>query len=62
MKFFAGIVLGASIVISMLYEHFGMFCWLLFVSFVLTLSFNKQLWNEPDTKKGTTAANSRTRR
>lgn len=62
MKYFGFFALGATMAVSMMYDYFSIFCMTVFISIILTLSVSKQLWNNIDTKKGTTAANSRTRR
>lgn len=55
MKYFGFFALGATMTISMMYGYFSIFCISSFVSFILTLSVSKQLWNKPDTKKDASA-------
>lgn len=62
MKYFIGFGLGVTMTISMLYDYFSIFCMTLFISLIFAASVSKCFWNDVDAKKGTTAANSRTRR
>lgn len=59
MKYFVGFLLGVTMTISMMYGYFSVFCITLLASFIMALSVCKQLWNDVDTKKDTTAENSR---
>ena len=55
MKYLGFFTLGAMMAVSMMYGYFSIFCISSFVSFILTLSVSKQLWNNPDTKKDASA-------